>query len=84
MTTAQKIADQFYNDGERWTDAEDNDLDDVCDENCSSPDYGHLRTRWIFADGSAITSAGNGWDLGYSDCWCWQSVGHNEDCMARN
>lgn len=36
--------------------------------------------RWMFRDGSTITAAGSGYDLGYPDCFCWAGAGHMDDC----
>jgi hypothetical protein len=39
-------------------------------------------TRYIFADNSVITAAGDAWDFGYTACFCWQGQGneHQENC----
>jgi hypothetical protein len=37
--------------------------------------------RYVFEDGSAITVAGDAWDIGYADCFCWAGIGHSEDCL---
>jgi hypothetical protein len=33
-------------------------------------------TKYVFEDGSVITVASSGWDIGFLDCWCWQGEGH--------
>lgn len=40
-------------------------------------------TSFYFPDGSVITSAEGGWDIGYTECWCWRGVGHADDCERR-
>jgi len=38
--------------------------------------------RYTFADGSVITCAGDAWDFGYSECYCWQDSGHADVCTV--
>jgi hypothetical protein len=87
-TTAEKIADRFDNDGQRW-ERDGVDIDDVCREHAvphARPEYrdgwGTDTYRWVFADGSVLTMAGAAWDFGYPDCWCWRGAGHTDDCPA--
>ena len=81
-TTAEKISEKFSNDGQCFTNAAGEELDDVCEAH-TRPDYrdgyGTDTYRYTFDDGSVITIAGDGWDLGYPGCYCWQGVGH-DDC----
>ena len=78
MTTAEKIAKQFDNDGTVWHDAHGSHLQAVCalyDGKVSIFDKGSI-SRHVFDDGSAITISGDAWDLGYRECNCWQGIGH--------
>lgn len=92
MTTAQKIAEQFGNDGQQWTDAEGRRFEDVCAEQ-SDRVLHHQRgiagapVRYEFSDGSALVVAGDGWDLGFPgedlECYCWPEANggrHTEEC----
>lgn len=82
-TAAQVISARFGDDGQRWTDAEGVHIEDVC-----AAEGDRVRnderdcTRYVFGDGSAITIAGGGWDLGYAECSCWQGEGHDDRCEA--
>lgn len=94
MTTAEKISAQFDDDGACFFDAHGNDIREVMASeaveikwrdgyNCGST------VRYTFADDSAILVCGEGWDYGYTDCFCWhnendpQPDGHGRDCVAR-
>jgi hypothetical protein len=85
-TTAEQIAARFHDDGQRWKDDQGIDLDTACAEAGGKRDSTGERMvyRWTFADGSVITAAGGGWDLGYPDCYCWQGAGHTEDCAGEH
>jgi len=86
-TQAQQISSRYGNDGQCFTDAKGVDLADCClgfDARRSWRDgFGTDVVRYEFPDGSAITVAGDGWDLGYTDCYCWRDVGHTEDCKGQ-
>jgi hypothetical protein len=84
MTTAERIAALFHDDGtvgkrgSRF-------LTDICDRfrvrYDADTDRWDRMGRWTFKDGSVITVGADGiWDLGYSNCFCWQGCGHNDDC----
>ena len=83
MTTAEKIAARFDDDGLTTTDATGKSMCEVCsDAGRVVRGQGvqqHL-TQYIFADGSAITVADGAWDIGYTDCFCWRGEGHDDDC----
>ncbi len=86
MTTAEKIANEFGNDGQQFDlpgtadpndpDGEDTQLSDVCEARGGVPDYrdgrGTDTVAYRFADGSVLTIAGACWDLG---CYCHQGAG---------
>lgn len=95
MTTAEKIAARYDNDGQRWRDTDGIDLDDACRAVGAQTTWrGGYRIRYIsnprrhgdtyrydFPDGSSITVAGAAWDIGYPDCFCWRDDGHSGcDC----
>lgn len=74
-TLAEKFADQFDNNGQRWTTDDGIKMDVVAEgmsaiteqqEGVTSGNY-----RYIFPDQSVITVHGDGWDFGYIECWCW-------------
>jgi hypothetical protein len=92
MTTqAQQIAAMYDHDGQRWYIDEGEDgvdiietyIEDMCKRHGARRCPGGADvTRWDFADGSCLTMAGGGWDFGYRDCFCWQGVGHTDQCTA--
>jgi hypothetical protein len=88
--TAEQVAAKLDDDGSKfWTGERSGEgafLDEIAaeaggrreqHEGRSSDEY-----RFVFPDGSVITVCGAGWDLGFTDCWCWDSTGHDEDCTA--
>ena len=91
-TTAQTISALFGDDGQCWQteytagEGLDESLDALCERNRGRCEYrdGHGTDtyRYTFADGSVITVAGDGWDYGYVGCFCWQGVGHSDECVA--
>ena len=85
MNTAEQIIEQFGSDGQNWENDNGAHLDDVCAEAGSTVIWrdGYRSGdvyKHMFIDGSVITCSGAAYDLGYRDCWCWQGVGHTEDC----
>ena len=87
MTTAEQIAKRFGDNGLSFTDSSGVTLDDACHEIACRVRHpvDHGTRRYLFSDGSAITIAHDAaWDLGYTDCWCWQGQGHDEDCTAES
>lgn len=80
MTIAETIATQFDNDGQCF-EARGAELETMCKAHCSHLDRHGDATRYVFADGSVILIAGDGWDLGFRDCWCWNGAGHDK-CTA--
>lgn len=80
-TVAEQIAGLFGDDGQRWEDAGGRTLEDACEchPHHVASEYHEQRelTRYRFDDGSAITAAPGGWDLGYENCFCWQGAGHD-------
>ncbi len=88
-TTAQKIAEQLHDDGQVWETDGGITFGRLVAEESSRADWRDgYRTgevvRYTFLDGSVITEAGAAWDFGYLDCFCWQGVGHTEECTANN
>jgi len=84
MTTAQKIAAQFDNDGQVF---EKNGLyiSDVCESQANDEEWEHgYRTgdtvKYTFSDGSIIIIAGDCWDCGYKNCFCLRTSGHDDQC----
>ena len=62
-------------------------IDEVCKKLESGPScrtYEENRLgnfHYVFSDTSAISVIeGIVWDIGYTDCTCWQGAGHVEDC----
>lgn len=83
MTTAQRIAGYFNNDGMNFKDEFGCYLDESCDDHggrLEKDDSRSITYRYTFPDSSAIIIAGDCWDIGYSDCFCMQGNGHTEDC----
>ena len=83
MSTAERISEMFADDGQVWKTADGRILEIVCgDELGVVVDFGPHGAvsdieRFIFEDGSVITIAGDGWDFGYRDCFCWTGAGHD-------
>lgn len=87
-TIAEQISALLDDDGQRWTARDGRDFDQLV------ADHGGATTEWrdgwhtgdtyrlVFRDGSIITVAGDAWDFGFADCWCWEGAGHNDDCTA--
>jgi hypothetical protein len=95
-TIAEKIAERFGNDGERWEDEKGENIAEVCAQICDMNAGVHQwkctyvpgitvcdSYRFVFDDGSVITMHGGAWDLGYRQCWCWEGAGHGDDCEIR-
>lgn len=79
-STARRISELLDNDGQCWETTDGRSLDALCREERVTVAYrggdpGSDTYRYDFADGSVITVAGGGWDLGYPDCYCWQGAG---------
>jgi hypothetical protein len=79
MTTqAEQIAERFGNDGLRFTNEADERLDDFCaalsmtgrKEWRDGHNTGDVY-RYVFADGSAIVVAGDGWDIEGEEPFSW-------------
>ena len=84
-TEAERFADLFGYDGQIWTTKDGNAFMDLLEEfNAKAEWRDGFRVgeviRHTFADGSVILETGGGWDLGYSDCFCMNGAGHNDDC----
>ncbi len=88
-TTAEKIASLLHDDGQVWESDEGFLFTEMVEENGAHAEWrdgyriGEV-VRYTFPDSSVITEAGAAWDFGYPDCFCWQGVGHTDDCTARN
>ena len=89
-TISQQIAGALNNDGQQWKTRPTDDSDpltfrDLVEQHCgASIDWrdgwqtGDVR-RYTFSDDSVITVAGDGWDLGFTGCYCWQEC-PDDDC----
>jgi hypothetical protein len=89
QTTADKIANEFNNDGQVF-DGPNGSFDSVCEGEASEVDqnWGRETTRYTFKDGSVLTASGGGWDFGYPDCHCWRGSWlhenhHLEECPEK-
>lgn len=83
MTTAEKISARLHDDGLRWRTEDDETLDDLCRAELGVVvAHGHGCTRYTFGDGSVITAADSGWDLGYPGCFCFDGAGSHPDCRG--
>lgn len=82
MTTAERIAQIFGDDGQCYELPDGRTLDGVCDRQPGVVRFdtrGH--TRWLFRDESSIVSHPSGWDVGNSPrCGCMAGAGHADDC----
>jgi len=81
MSKAKNIAKQFNNDGLKLY-VTGVSIDAVCDYHKQLKVADGDKTRYIFSDNSVITVAWSyqdvsyRWDIGYLDCFCFQSAGH--------
>jgi hypothetical protein len=86
-TQADRISRDYHDDGQMFVAVHDDgsevELVDALrtaggarDVDPSRPDV----ERWTLPDGSVITIAGDAWDHGYQDCWCWRGTGHGDEC----
>lgn len=88
MTTAEQISALLRDDGQVWEAADGRSFDELIAEHGGTSAWrdgfqtGDV-VRHTFPDGSVITVAGDGWDFGYPECFCWQGAGHTEECDSR-
>lgn len=82
MSEAAAIARRYNDDGLSWKDADGVELHDACKGAGATIDEQGGDVRYTFADGSVLTAAEGGWDLGYTDCFCWRGAGHTPECEA--
>jgi hypothetical protein len=80
MSSAQKIAEMFHNDGQNWISNDDRFLGDVCieDETFQSRYISNGAIKYLFTDGSTIVATREGWDFGVNanpNCFCWVGCG---------
>lgn len=84
MTTAEKIAEMFANDGQVFELADGRNLDTVCADLEGSRHARDGGTCWSFDDGSVIVAGTHAWDLGIpgsgDTCYCWRISGHFPTC----
>lgn len=77
LTSAETVSALLGDDGQRWTDDSGLNLADLCEdagarrETSTEPDQYDL-ARWLFGDGSAIVTAGGGWDIEGSAPFSWR------------
>ena len=86
MTTAEMIAAEFDNDGQKWENASMEALGDYVTPYADEIDErGDGAYRVQFTDGSALILTPEGWDIGFSapaTCYCGQVDGHR--CVRFN
>ena len=90
-SSAEKISEIMGNDGQTWETPDGLTLVEVIESRGGRRDYTNRRRRhstddttcYDLPDGSVITVAGGGWDLGYPECTCWRGTGHADDCPHR-
>ena len=84
LTVADLVADLLDNDGQKFESQAGNSLQDMCEVLGGFMESRGADRKFSFPDGSCITiSEGTAWDVGYEDCWCWQSIGHSDNCVLR-
>ena len=81
-SSAQQISDRYKNDGQCFIDTDGGEIEDAC-ASSGQTEKNDAWTRFTFPDGSVITVAGDGWDLGFECCHGWQGAGHSSDCENR-
>jgi hypothetical protein len=85
LTIAETIAALLHDDGQRFTADDGRTLSELAREHSNAIAWRDGRQtgdayRIDFSDGSCITVAGDAWDYGFPNCWCWHGAGHNDDC----
>jgi hypothetical protein len=94
MTIAQQIATALDNDGLQWR-TRPNDgsepvtFDELVDRHGGSSvawrdGWGGDVCSHTFSDGSVITVAGDAWDIGFTDCFCWADAVAQEGHRCRD
>lgn len=83
MSIAQQIAQALDNDGQQWRtrptdDSEPRTFDDLIEQHGAYIQPWRDKCRFTFDDGSIITVAGDAWDLGFADCYCWAGAVEQE------
>ena len=83
-STAEQISELLGNDGQQWATYEGESFQEVVARYQGKEEWRDgYRTgdvvRVTFPDNSVITVAGDAWDLGYPNCFCWQSC-QDEHC----
>lgn len=64
MTKAEEIARRFGNDGQNFTDTSGTPLSEVLESQAQHQETNDTgATRYVFADGSAIVTSGDAWDI---------------------
>lgn len=76
QTIAETISDALNGDGQVWTTADGATIDDLIRQHGGHHRQSDNIHAYDFADGSTITIADGGWDIGYPDCYCWRGLGH--------
>ena len=88
MTTAQKIARRYADDGMQWRDDDgiplQTALEDAGATLSRDPEAPHDIVRYDLPDGSAIVCYPTGWDIGYPHCYCMRGAGHADECPERS
>ena len=82
-TIAEKIAAQFDDDGQCFTDSNGNDLETVCKSEMKSLwciETEDDTKKYKFKDNSILTVHGNGWDFGFDCCFGLKSGNHSANC----
>jgi hypothetical protein len=89
MTIAQQIAAALDNDGQQWR-TRPTDYTEPVTFNELIERLGGASVSWRdgwqtgdvrsyeFSDGSVITVAGEAWDIGFPDCFCWAGAVEQE------
>jgi len=82
-SVAQQIAQALDNDGQQWRtrptdDSEPRTFDDLIEQHGAYIQPWRDKCRFTFDDGSIITVAGDAWDLGFADCYCWAGAVEQE------
>ncbi len=89
LTQAEQLAERLHDAPSTtvppWRTAEGQHLDDAARDAGARQENSEERSdtyRWVFPDGSVLTVAGGGWDLGFPGCFCWRGAGHPDGCVT--
>ena len=86
---AHKTSTRFGDNGINFYDSRSITLDAACRAEGANVTRGRRKDdefiRYEFDDGSVIIHCTNRdlWDIGYRSCFCWEELGHTDECEKK-